>query len=72
MDKLKKQKERAALNKMKPQLFSDHKHVKQIFFLSAEKRDGVPPLEQALVSYMHRIKDSDEQFQAQAEETEES
>lgn len=59
LDKLKKQKERAALNKMKPQIFKDYKHVKQIFFVSAEKKEGVGPLEQALISYLYRIHDSD-------------
>ena len=62
LDKLKKQKERAALNKLKPDIFQAYKHVKQIFFLSAEKKEGVPPLVQALISYFHRINDSDLQF----------
>lgn len=60
MDKLKKQKERAALNKLKPQIIKDFKHVKQIFFVSAEKKDGVPPLEQALISYLHKLRDVEE------------
>ena len=62
LDKLKTQKERAALNKLKPHIFKDYKHVKQIFFVSAEKKEGVPPLEQGLISYLHRINDSDMQF----------
>lgn len=62
LDKLKKQKERAALNKLKPQIYKDYKHVKQIFFVSAEKKEGIPPLELALISYLHRIHDSDEEF----------
>ncbi len=55
MDKLKKQKERAALNKLKPQIIKDFQHVKQIFFVSAEKKDGVEPLEQALISYLYKL-----------------
>ncbi len=51
MDKLKKQKERAALNKLKPKIFQDYKFVKNIFFISAEKKTGVEPLEQALISH---------------------
>ncbi len=54
MDKLKRQKERAALNKLKPQIYEDYKHVKQIFFTSAEKKDGVEELEQALINFLKR------------------
>lgn len=50
LDKLKTQKERAALDKLKPQIYTNYKHVKQIFFVSAEKKTGVEPLEQAIVS----------------------
>lgn len=64
LDKLKKQKERAALNKLKPHLFKSYKFVKQIFFVSAEKKDGVLPLEQAFVSYLNRVYDSDQQFES--------
>jgi GTP-binding protein len=56
MDKLKKQKERAALNKLKPMLFEKFKKVKQIFFISAFKKDGTLPLEAALVSYLHKMR----------------
>ncbi|MDD0854847.1 ribosome biogenesis GTP-binding protein YihA/YsxC [Halobacteriovorax sp. GB3] len=52
LDKLKKQKERAALNKLKPKLFSEFKWVKQIHFTSAERGDGLQVLEQALISYL--------------------
>lgn len=52
MDKLKKQKERAALTKIKPKLFKAYKWVKQIFFISAESRLGLEALEDALVSYL--------------------
>jgi len=55
MDKLKKQKERAALNKLKPKIYEQFKKVRQIFFVSAEKKDGTEPLESALVSYLHKM-----------------
>lgn len=53
IDKLKKQKERAALNKLKPKIYSDFKAVKQIFFVSAEKRTGVEALEQSLANFLY-------------------
>lgn len=53
LDKLKKQKERAALNKLKPQIFKDFKSVKQIFFVSAEKRTALDSLELSVVNYLH-------------------
>lgn len=53
IDKLKKQKEKAALNKMKPILYKEFKAIKQIFFVSAEKRDGVDALEQSVASYLY-------------------
>lgn len=52
LDKLKKQKERAALDKLKPQIFNEYKWVKQIHFVSAEKRTKLEQLEQAIVSYL--------------------
>jgi GTP-binding protein len=52
IDKLKTQKERSALNKLKPKLFSEYKWVKDIHFVSAERRDGLDVLEQALISSM--------------------
>ncbi len=53
IDKLKKQKEKAALNKLKPQLLKEYKAMTQIFFASAESKEGVPPLEQSLISFLH-------------------
>lgn len=50
IDKLKTQKERAALEKLKPMLFKEYKWVKQIYFVSAEKGTGVQPLEESLIS----------------------
>lgn len=52
MDKLKKQKERAALNKLKPDLFKKYKHVKLIHFISAENKSGVEPFSDALINFM--------------------
>lgn len=52
MDKLKKQKERAALNKLKPQIFKDYQTVEQIHFVSAEKKDGVEALETSLITFL--------------------
>jgi len=50
IDKLKTQKERSKLTKMKPQLFSEYKWVKDIHFVSAEKSTGLEALEQAMIS----------------------
>lgn len=55
MDKLKKQKERAALNKLKPGLYKKYKLVKQMFFVSAFKKEGTEPLEQAITTYMDKL-----------------
>lgn len=52
MDKLKKQKERSALDKLKPVIFKEYKWVKQIFFVSAETKQGLEPLEDAIISFM--------------------
>jgi GTP-binding protein len=52
IDKLKKQKERAALEKLKPHLYSDFKSVKQIFFVSAEKKTETHMLEQSIKTYI--------------------
>lgn len=52
IDKLKKQKERAALNKLKPQIYSEFKSVKQIFFVSAEKKTETLLLEQSLKNFI--------------------
>lgn len=52
LDKLKKQKERAALNKIKPDLFKTYKWVKDIHFVSAEKKDGLQPLHDSIVNHL--------------------
>ncbi len=52
MDKLKKQKERSALNKLKPALFKEYKWVKDIHFVSAEKGEGIKSLHDAMVGHL--------------------
>lgn len=52
IDKLKKQKERAALNKLKPLIYEEFKAVKQIFFVSAEKKTKTDTLEMSLQSFL--------------------
>ena len=56
MDKLKKQKERAALNKIKPQLFKEYKWVKQVFFASAETKNGLKEVESSMIQdILHKV-----------------
>ncbi|MBD63646.1 MAG: ribosome biogenesis GTP-binding protein YsxC [Halobacteriovoraceae bacterium] len=52
LDKLKKQKERAALDKLKPQIYQAYKMVKQIHFVSAEKKTGLDALEGSIISFL--------------------
>ncbi len=52
MDKLKKQKERAALAKQQHLLFKEYQWVKQIHFVSAESKANLPQLESALVGHL--------------------
>jgi GTP-binding protein len=67
IDKLKTQKERAVLEKLKPEIFKLYKSVKQIFFVSAEKKNGIAALEQAIANYLYNRKDN-----LMAKETEQS
>ncbi len=56
IDKLKTQKERALLNKLKPELFKEYKWVKQIYFASAETRQGMPEVELAITTFItHKL-----------------
>jgi GTP-binding protein len=57
IDKLKKQKERAALNKLKPALSKEFKWVRQMYFTSAESKDGIAQVEEAIISYLLRQQD---------------
>ena len=52
IDKLKTQKDRAALNKLKPKLFSKYKWVAQIHFISAETLNGIQSLHDNIINYM--------------------
>jgi GTP-binding protein len=49
IDKLKTQKERAALEKIKPLIYKEYKWVKDIHFVSAENGKGLKSLENSLV-----------------------
>jgi GTP-binding protein len=71
IDKLKKQKERAALNKLKPVIFQEYKWVKQIFFVSAEKRTGCDQLHDTLVNFLMDNHNKIQHFHEQNESEEE-
>lgn len=51
IDKLKKQKEKAQLQKVKKMIYEEYKFVREIYFISAEKKDGVDTLEQSILSF---------------------
>jgi GTP-binding protein len=57
VDKLKTQSERSRLNNLKPDIYKSFKWVKQIHFASAEKGDGIPGVEQAIITYVMRKKE---------------
>lgn len=52
IDKLKKQKERAALNKVKKEIVKEYKAVQQIHFVSADSGEKCEELEYALGSFL--------------------
>jgi GTP-binding protein len=52
MDKLKTQKERAALNKEIPALSKKYKHIRKMYFVSAETKDGLEPAVDFLIQYL--------------------
>lgn len=54
MDKLKTQSERSRLKNLMPDIYKRFKWVKQIHFTSAEKGDGLPAVEQAIVTFVKR------------------
>lgn len=54
VDKLKTQSERSLLRNRMPEIYQKFKWVKQIHFTSAEKGDGIPAVEQAIVEYVMR------------------
>ena len=54
IDKLKTQKERAALQKCKPDIYAKFKWVKEIYFVSAEKQEGLGPLVEGMMAYLFK------------------
>lgn len=54
IDKLKTQSERSKLKNLMPSIYKKFKWVKQIHFTSAEKGDGIPGVEQAIVNFVKR------------------
>lgn len=54
MDKLKTQSERSRLKNLMPAIYKEFKWVKQIHFVSAEKGDGIPALELAIMNFVMR------------------
>jgi len=52
IDKLKTQKERAALEKLKPILSKEYKWIRQMYFASAEDKKGIPQVEEAIINHL--------------------
>ncbi len=52
IDKLKTQKERNVLEKLKPELSKSYKWIRQMYFASAESKKGIPQVEDALVIHL--------------------
>lgn len=52
IDKLKTQKERNVLEKLKPALSRDYKWIRQMYFASAESKKGIPQVEDAIVTHI--------------------
>lgn len=59
IDKLKTQSEKARLKNLMPDIYNKFKWVKQIHFTSAEKGDGIPAVEQAIITFVKRNSDMD-------------
>jgi len=55
IDKLKTQSERSRLKAIQPDIYKSFKWVKQIHFISAEKGDGLPAVELAIINFLNRI-----------------
>ncbi|MCE3011794.1 MAG: ribosome biogenesis GTP-binding protein YihA/YsxC [Proteobacteria bacterium] len=55
IDKLKTQSERAQLEKLKPDIFKANKWVRQIFFVSAEKSQGITPLTESMMTFLLKV-----------------
>ena len=52
IDKLKTQKERAVLEKLKPSLSKEYKWIRQMYFASAESKKGLPQVEEAIIAHL--------------------
>lgn len=52
IDKLKTQKERAQLEKVKPLLMKEFITIRQMFFVSAEKKTGLDAVEESVVKFL--------------------
>ncbi len=52
LDKLKTQKERAELQKIVPSLSKIYKWIRQMYFISAETKKGLPPVEEAICLHL--------------------
>lgn len=52
MDKLKTQKERNELEKLKPSLSKEYKWIRQMYFASAETKKGLPQVEEAIIAHL--------------------
>ena len=51
IDKLKTQKERNVLEKLKPILSKDYKWIRQMYFGSAHSKKGIPQIEEAIITH---------------------
>lgn len=51
IDKLKTQKERNVLEKLKPILSKDYKWIRQMYFGSAHSKIGIPQIEEAIITH---------------------
>lgn len=57
VDKLKTQSERSKLRNRMPEIYQKFKWIKQIHFTSAEKGDGLPAVELAIINFVKRNSD---------------
>jgi GTP-binding protein len=55
IDKLKTQSEKSRLKAIQPEIYKSFKWVKQIHFISAEKGDGLPAVEQSIITFLNRL-----------------
>ncbi|MGE3609288.1 MAG: ribosome biogenesis GTP-binding protein YihA/YsxC [Bacteriovoracaceae bacterium] len=58
IDKLKTQSERSKLKNLMPTIYQKYKWIKQIHFTSAESGDGLPAVEQAIITFVKRNQES--------------